>query len=163
MGADIHLYVERKLKNGEWAMVRDLNETINPESMRAHHESPQGPYGWWRLVDRNYALFAHLAGVRGVGPEAKGLPGDVSPYVEEQSDYWGGDGHSRSWSTTLEFMEAYVKAMEYYADQQTELDKYVQARINDGTEVALTLFMRDMCSLDLERGHEYRFVYWFDN
>ena len=28
MGADIHLYVEKRLSNGEWAMVRDLNEVI---------------------------------------------------------------------------------------------------------------------------------------
>ena len=163
MGADIHLYVERKLKNGEWAMVRDMNDTINVESMRPVRVDHPGPYGWWKLNDRNYALFANLARVRGEGPEAKGLPGDVSPYVEEESDYWDGDGHSHSWSTPLEFMEAYIKAMEYYADEQTELDKYAQIRMREGVGMAVTLFMRDMCSLDLERGHEYRFVYWFDN
>jgi len=166
MGADIHLYVEKRLKNKEWAMVRDLNHDINTESLRPWRQMEgQGANvgGWWRLADRNYTLFANLAGVRGMGPEAKGLPGDVSPYVQDDSDRWDGDGHSHSWSTPLEFMEAYVTAMQFYDEQGRELDKYVQARLTEGTEKAVSLFMRDLCSLDTERGEEYRFVYWFDN
>lgn len=163
MGCDIHLYVEKRLKNKDWAMVRDLNRDINAESLRPWHNEKVEVVGWWRLADRDYALFANLAGVRGAGPEAKGLPGDVSPYVEDESDTWDSDGHSHSWSTPLEFMEAYVKAMQAYDEQGRELDKYVQVRLKEGTEKAVRMFMRDMCSLDTEQGEEYRFVYWFDN
>lgn len=163
MGADIHLYVEKRLKNKEWAMVRDMNRDINVESLRPWRNEKAEVGGWWRLADRNYPLFANLAGVRGIGPDPKGLPGDASPYVEEECDLWSGDGHSHSWSTPLEFMEAYINAMQAFDGEGRELDKYVQARLKEGTEKAVHLFMRDMCSLDTEQGEEYRFVYWFDN
>jgi hypothetical protein len=162
MGCDIHLYVEKRLKSGDWAFVRDLNETINSDGLRPWAAQGKPVGGFWKLSGRNYNLFANLAGVRGDGPEAKGLPGDVSDYLQEEVDGYGSDGHSHSWSTPLEFMEAYISAMEIY-DEHSELDKYIQIRLKDGAEVALDAFMRDMCSLDMDQGDEYRFVYWFDN
>ena len=162
MGCDIHLYVEKRLRNGEWAFIRNLNETINSEGLRPWGGQGVVVGGFWKLSGRNYNLFALLAGVRGDGPEAKGLPGDVSDLLQEGSDSYGGDAHSHSWSTPLEFMEAYISAMEIY-DEHSELDKYIQIRLKDGAEVALDAFMRDMCSLDMDEGDEYRFVYWFDN
>lgn len=162
MGCDIHLYVEKRLKSGEWAFVRDLNETINSDGLRpwAMQGKPVG--GFWKLSGRNYNLFSLLAGVRGDGPEAKGLPGDVSDYLQEESDRYSSDGHSHSWSTPLEFMEAYIASQQEY-DEGSELDKYVQFRLKDGAEMAVHIFMRDMCSLDIDGPEEYRFVYWFDN
>jgi hypothetical protein len=163
MGADIHLYVERKLKNGDWAFVRDLNETINGEGLRPWGGGAQrAAGGFWTLSGRNYNLFSLLAGVRGDGPEAKGLPGDVSDYLEEEADVYGSDGHSHSWSTPLELMEAYIASQQAY-DEGAPLDKYIQMRVTEGAEMALEAFMRDMCSLDMDQGDEYRFVYWFDN
>lgn len=164
MGADIHLYVEKKLKNGEWAFVRDLNETINGEGLRPWGDD-EGKVigGFWKLSGRNYTLFAKLASVRGVGGKAKGLPHDVSDLIYEEHEAWGSDAHSASWSTPLEFMEAYIDATQWHSEtEHEELSKYVQMRIKEGTERSLEVFMRDMCSLDMDRG-EYRFVYWFDN
>lgn len=162
MGCDIHLYVERKLKNGDWAMVQNMDVPINDESLRpwGPNGEPQG--GCWRLSGRNYNLFANLAGVRGFGPDPKGLPGDLSPFVAEEYERWLGDAHSASWSTPLEFMEAYIDAIRTHTDHDA-LDKYVQTRIKEGVEMALQQFMFDMCSLDTDQGEEYRFVYWFDN
>lgn len=162
MGADIHLYVEKRLSNGEWAMVRNLNETIVLTGLSTAPGTDKPRSGYWKLGGRNYRLFARLAAVRGDGPEPKGLPKDVSGYVLEESYGFGSDGHSHSWSTPLEFMEAYIGAREPY-DAVDELDEYLQIRIAEGAASALAHFMADMCSLDMGPRDEYRFVYWFDN
>lgn len=46
---------------------------------------------------RNYERFAALAGVRGEGPSARGLPGDISESAQMFVDEWDGDGHNHSW------------------------------------------------------------------
>jgi len=162
MGADIHLYVERKLMNGEWAFVRNLNETINGDGIRPWGGAKDKVIGgFWKLSGRNYNLFALLAGVRGDGPEPKGLPSDVSDLIHEEHERYRSDAHSASWSKPLEFMEAYIASQQAYEEIEP-LDKYVQVRVTEGAEMALEVFMRDMCSLDTD-GHEYRFVFWFDN
>lgn len=163
MGADIHLYVEKRLSNGEWAMVRDLNETIVLSGLSTSPGTDKPRSGYWILGSRNYRLFARLAAVRGDGPEPKGLPKDVSGYVLEESYEFGSDGHSHSWSTPMEFMEAYIGARQEYAEDNAELNEYVQIRVAEGAASALTHFMADMCSLDMGQRDEYRFVYWFDN
>ena len=161
MGCDIHLYVEKRLKNGDWAFVRNLNEGINGEGLRPWGEQGKAVGGFWRLSGRNYNLFSRLAGVRGPGPAPKGLPNDVSEFLDEEHERYRSDAHSASWAPPLEFMEEYIASMQAY-DEGAPLDKYMQIRLAEGVERALEVFMRDMCSLDTD-GHEYRFVYWFDN
>ena len=46
---------------------------------------------------RNYERFAALAGVRGAGPPAHGLPKDISESAQMFVDEWNGDGHHYSW------------------------------------------------------------------
>jgi hypothetical protein len=161
MGCDIHLYVEKRLKNGDWAFVRNLNEGINGEGLRPWGGQGRSVGGHWGLSGRNYNLFSRLAGVRGPGPAPKGLPNNVSEFLYEEHMSYGGDAHSASWTLPLEFMEEYIASLQAY-DEGAPLDKYVQLRLAEGAERALEIFMRDMCSLDMD-GHEYRFVYWFDN
>lgn len=88
MGCDIHFYAERP--------VGDMWEEIPPPD--------QYPLGWY--VDRNYVLFALLAGVRNNDQEPisepRGLPKDVSPEVLAEAEHWGRDGHSHSWLTVDE-------------------------------------------------------------
>lgn len=77
MGCDIHVHVEIKI-GGKW-----------------HHYSQPD-------VDRNYTLFARMAGVRNgnmVDPiaEPRGLPEDVSYTTRFVREYDGVDGHSDSW------------------------------------------------------------------
>ena len=86
MGCDIHVFLERKNKDGKYELVKELDGTASV---------------------RNYRLFAALAGVRGEGPEPKGLPADVSEAVREIRHDWGGDGHSDSW-------EPFEKAVELW-------------------------------------------------
>jgi hypothetical protein len=162
MGCDIHLYVEKRLKNGDWAFVRNLNEGINSEGLRPWGGQGKACGGHWNLSGRNYNLFSRLAGVRGPGPAPKGLPNNVSEFLDEEHMSYGGDAHSASWSTPLEFMEAYIASHQEYEEGEP-LDKYIQIRLKDGVEMAVYKFMRDMCSLNTDEAEEYRFVYWFDN
>jgi hypothetical protein len=119
MGADIHMYAEKynKEKN-QWVKIGDVfnNKYYWPEQEIDKYNQPMTdqPY-----QGRNYDLFAILADVRnGYGfagcdtgdgfipiSEPKGLPEDVSPEIQEESDSWDGDGHSHSYLTVKEVME----------------------------------------------------------
>lgn len=91
MGCDIHAVVEVK---------------INPHNME----------GWWINageihINRDYRLFAKLAGVRNEHPwlqepiaEPRGIPTDASGGVDALVEAWGHDGHSHSWVTVGELV-----------------------------------------------------------
>ncbi len=77
MGCDIHFLVERRVKReplpDQWVAVRIM--------LHGFATSPRGDkqnYAWPAGVERNYDRFAALAGVRGNGPAARGLPTDAS-------------------------------------------------------------------------------------
>lgn len=74
MGCDIHGWVEERVGD-KWVAVCELTDEGKA---------------------RNYRRFAALAGVRGDGPAATGVPEDVSDTVRYWIDYWGNDGHSHS-------------------------------------------------------------------
>lgn len=82
MGCDIHLYLEKKVDNKEWAYIEEGD------------------------VGRDYDLFGFLAGVRGYKEEQhferKGLPDDMSAEVQKECNDYGSDGHSHSWLTLKE-------------------------------------------------------------
>ncbi len=77
MGCDIHLHTEVKFR-GKWE----------------HMGAPN--------IDRDYELFAKMAGVRG-DVEAialpRGVPNDISLLTKIDLERWEGDGHSHSWLT----------------------------------------------------------------
>jgi|APSaa5957512535_1039671.scaffolds.fasta_scaffold286274_2 hypothetical protein len=84
MGCDIHLHTEAKI-NGKW-------EHFNAANM-----------------DRNYALFDYMAGVRPDGKTTaisspRGLPSDPSLVTALDAKTWGGDGHSHSWLGAAEIV-----------------------------------------------------------
>lgn len=86
MGCDIHMYVERRGPEG-W-------EHVSPEQ-------------WGGFHDRNYELFAWLAGVRnyhGQTPldDPRGVPQDASVHVKQEEERWGSDGHSHTWLVVSE-------------------------------------------------------------
>ena len=77
MGCDIHLFLEQKAPGEmKWRYVKVFDNC--------------------EVDSRNYPRFALLAGVRGAGPAAIGLPVDMSPEVAEHAAGWGADGHSHS-------------------------------------------------------------------
>lgn len=70
-------------------------------------------------ADRNYALFAAMAGVRQRDPkiepvsEPKGLPEPMSWNAKDffgEEKGLGSDGHSHTWLTPTEYREAYTRA-----------------------------------------------------
>lgn len=88
MGCDIHTIVEIKKEN-TWIGVE---------------ECPS------EFCERNYSLFAFLAGVRNSfntkGFEAKGFPEDMSEKARALEQEWGSDLHSKSFLNLKELEEA---------------------------------------------------------
>lgn len=166
MGADIHIYAERRLKDGSWSFYRDyasqdrrMYENVpNPEAVTAL---------WPKVADRDYGFFADLAGVRGPGPEPKGLPEDVSPLVAELSRAWGSDGHSHSWMLAGEFASIFLRHHVPH-EEQAEL---VAERMESKSDTPMRdRVLRRYLGLDLlwweepsDGSDTYRFVFWFDN
>jgi len=128
MGCDIHAAVEKKVGD-HWVMIDRL-------------EYPQ------KAVERNYKRFSALAGVRGTGPDPKGLPEDISESAKLFVEEWEGDGHSHS------FLELTEAAKIFLA---TDFDR-------DGdfkNKYPLSYFF-DIDDEKVQVGH-YRLVFWFDN
>lgn len=92
MGCDIHLHVEVKVK-GKWE----------------HYSTPH--------INRYYALFEKMAGVRGSLANAiaapRGFPDDASEITKLDKDYWDDDGHTYSWLSADE-----VNTIEKWYDEE---------------------------------------------
>ncbi len=103
MGCDIHVVIEKKFGD-KWIGLEELRPRpyYRFDLELQKHIGPE--FSICRGRERNYDLFAALAGVRGDGPEPKGLPDDAS---ELSSAVLGGDGdcHSHSWCTLDEYVE----------------------------------------------------------
>jgi hypothetical protein len=145
MGTDIHLFVERRV-NGEWLSVDKWTEEDGY------------PYVAWNdgfYKGCNYDLFAILADVRnGYGfagcdtgdcfnpiDAPRGLPDDVSPKVEANSDHWGIDGHSHSWFTLKELLN-------FDWNQSTKHRGYIPAKLEQGS-----FYKEDYAAWSKHRGH----------
>lgn len=165
MGADIHIYAERKLKDGTWSLFK----TLGFENKTAFRDD--GQFGdhkgatWlsYRARGRHYGFFAALAGVRGDGPEPRGLPEDVSPYVKEEAERWDGDAHSHSWYSAEEFVPIF---MEHHMSPE-EIAKITATKLEnkypmDITQHICEIFVGVECA-DADDVSRTRFVFWFDN
>ena len=155
MGADIHIYAEKKLKNGDWATF----STFPSISLRAYGvpvEDGEADTAWPAVTNRNYGFFAALAGVRGHGPEPRGLPDDVSPLVSEEYEGWGQDAHSASWASAEELLHIYL---EHKFPEEA-------VRLVGGHTTKERLIYRhfgmEVWGSD-DTMDRYRFVFWFDN
>lgn len=126
MGCDIHMYVEHKNSDGTWEPVKGPNPWIrfyenciqnaysdeHKESCQKSLEKErQEPYRFneWIYDGRNYCLFAILANVRNsfnISPivAPRGVPSDVSAYVQQEVDNWGWGIHSHSYLTLDEIV-----------------------------------------------------------
>lgn len=141
MGCDIHLHTEVKI-NGEW-----------------HHYSAPS-------VDRQYMLFAKMAGVRNsydIEPLAlpRGIPDNATFITKFDSDRWGGDGHSHSYLTAPEIHELVlwlknqVKYFMLHPCWEGDTFGYVFGNhFSDFTKYPVD---------NPEGLEDIRFVFWFDN
>lgn len=163
MGCDIHFVVEcRERDNPEarWIGVysTDFTPNLQPE-MEAYGKVKEGETFYEHdrrpiFDDRNYQFFANLAGVRGDGPDAKGVPEDVSALGREALDRWSGDAHSASYDTLNDFALAYLSSREdLQVLQSTEMLEKGRSRVMD----------RLIGSYHDTERYDYRVVYWFDN
>jgi hypothetical protein len=115
MGCDIHVYVERKM-NGVWEAVPDEYGPIHPYYSETNQNDTFNVNCW--TVARNYSLFGILAGVRSnIEPisSPKGIPEDVSSFVEKEYSNWrlrGDSAHTPSFFTLQELLN--VKDESYY-------------------------------------------------
>jgi hypothetical protein len=112
MGADIHLVLEEfDTERKRWVGKHDFSylQTCAPSALSIYgrRDSPEerrmlSPLAQWRARTRNYRRFAKLAGVRGDGPNPKGLPADASDLtllvLSESND----DLHSHTWYSLRE-------------------------------------------------------------
>lgn len=111
MGCDIHVYKEKRI-DGQWVST-DKWENDGKED---YWFTENAVYS-----DRNYDLFALLAGVRGDFPVswvAKGEPEDASPEVARVIKNWDSDGHNHSHLTLKELKEKAVTMMLYNQHQE---------------------------------------------
>lgn len=161
MGADIHMFVEKKLDDNVWATV----QTFNPIGRKAVGLESNNPYDWmfFEVSGRNYQLFASLAAVRGDGPEPRGIPDDASPLYLQHVRAWTSDAHSHSWCSAATFIERYLDT----CDEQSDIVKhYAKWVLDRGHNAAVLTFLDTYCAIsvhDEESADDYRFVFFFDN
>jgi len=165
MGADIHLYIERKMPSGDWAYMNNLSCVVYSKALWGGRDMPQFGHAFYVVNSRNYEFFARLASVRGDGREARGLPDDVSEMVEMYANAWEGDGHSHSWLSASDFAD------DYYGIQVLKEDEpmleYHQNTLSVDKNYAVLQFLQEMCGVsgigEQTQANEFRFVFWFDN
>lgn len=152
MGADIHMVLE-VLHEGEWVGLHAFPYA----RVTAHRDAAAvWEYLSWLPRSRNYDLFAALAGVRGPGPEPRGMPEDASPLARMESDHWGGDGHSHSWMLMSEALPIFQRFQFNSAAARLGGMSLEELRTID-----LEYF--GMSDDEEEALDTYRLVFWFDN
>ena len=108
MGCDIHLFVEKRTEAGYVGVPAPGNWNNDRLEFSAEPSRFKGGDWFW---DRNYALFAWLAGVRNSEnntplSDPRGLPLDAAPETRASSDEYGIDGHSHTFFTLSELAAA---------------------------------------------------------
>jgi hypothetical protein len=185
MGCDIHFVVEKKyddrwigvfsssatprfMSEGEWNL-RAINKMSVTESKKDADESTpvmlKSPFYFYRhpvFDGRNYEFFASLAGVRGEGPEPKGVPDDVSELAQIEINGWDSDGHSHSYDTLRDFVRKWLLSMTPDEDDDEANPQWIQTITSmlNGTEAELISAIAHYYD---DEQHEFRVVYWFDN
>lgn len=154
MGADIHLFTEKKVNN---IWVNADNWTANPYYNKDNNEFDHNSFYSWRY----YSLFNVLAGVRGDGKhmieEPRGLPEDIhylthNEYLKRKDLF-----HSASWFTIQEL----IKYSKKYKDERSVI---LSPIINPILELIKKQHIIQYDKLiPPELLEQYRIVFWFDN
>lgn len=136
MGCDIHIVLERE-DGGKWIGVHNF----------PWYHAIGNSYQFPLCTNRNYSLFAALAGVRGVGPAPKGIPSDASELVRMLEKDWESYGHS--W-TYLNMREAANLFMEH-------------ARFDELSEHHRKYPISYFFGIEEREVSHHRLVFFFDN
>lgn len=141
MGCNIHFHAEVKVE-GKW-----------------EH------YAHWS-VNRNYGLFAKMAGVRNYNEtepiaQPRGLPEDMSVVTRLDAEHWKADGHSHSFLNAAEIAELEPWAEEncIAGDQRWRFHYEYWGYLFGNSWAGWTKYP------DERPGgvEDVRFVFWFDN
>ncbi len=161
MGADIHYMIERQRLDqddnpiGVWDCVAEKYSTPKlPTSVGVPEKHPSLPL----FGKRNYDFFAALAGVRGDGPEPRGVPDDVSSLSKYIIDGYAGDGHSHSWMSLKDFTLTWLRV-----NRPEEYAKLIAARLEDSSSHEARKIMSYYSGIDHYELDDYRVVFFFDN
>lgn len=151
MGCDIHLVLEKR--HGEkWVGIDTFNGHHRPKWALKDGET----YDYSSPVtrSRNYVRFAALAGVRGAGPEAKGVPHDASDLTKLTVEDWGSDGHSHSWLPLKEAAHIFLQTG-FRPDEE----------VDDFTKEYPESYFFNVDASEGSRNNidDFRVVFWFDN
>jgi hypothetical protein len=169
MGCDIHGYVERRHKEGDWKRWILSGEVEG---------------------NRNYVFFGLLNGVREDLRmfEDRGFPKDASDALDSIKDRWDGDGHSHSWISKHEVERALASESKlsitrfwptenlarlrngdweamYPCCGGTTMEGWEQATLSVPFEAvgARSEFQWVLDYMNRFSEYETRFVFWFDN
>jgi hypothetical protein len=143
MGCDIHMVLEERDDEFGWVGINAFHG----------HRDRKGSSSWPGATDRHYKRFAALAGVRGEGPEPKGIPDDASPLTRLEIKGWGGDGHSHSWLPISE-------AAKIFSTRFYETEMPLDPKSYEADYPAEFWFGASTDTASLEN---YRLIFWFDN
>lgn len=166
MGCDIHMCVEYRPNSEEKWRSGDY----------FHSNDPTKPLTGRRRVDlyndRDYELFAVLAGVRGYREEGciddpRGLPDDVTDYVRESYEYWGNDAHSASFFTLQELIDFDTEHQPADFIGCYILDPLIRRlkQRADELNVVYDFEWKDVHNREhlRKKANNIRIVFWFDN
>ena len=168
MGCDIHLVLEKYDDNlCEWVGLHDYNLPPS-EALMSRVDPNIIDNTYFKVSNRDYTFFAHLAGVRAVVPKGsvitypspKGLPPDASSLALHKHSLWEHDVHSASWMSLKEFTFIYAREV------KENLDELVAERISSGDMPLTWAMYREVSGEYLSDGDDvdkYRIVFWFDN
>jgi hypothetical protein len=135
MGCDIHMVLERKMSEYHWLGVRTFDGFHTGDNLE--WESPPATY-------RNYLRFAALAGVRGDGPEARGMPPDASELSRYLFQIEG--DHTPSWLPLREAAAIFLITG--------------RGPVSDWIRESPACFYFGVSDDDID---QFRLVFWFDS
>lgn len=166
MGCDIHFVIERKY-GSRWVGVYSSSVTprmaTRAEALpdHAHIVNSMAYLRGPALLERDYGFFSRLAGVRGEEgeerPEPKGVPEDASELVHEEIAGYGGDGHSHTYCSLLDFVREKLLANDPPAGA-----KVVGFEVSGDME-HLVHALEPFLSTYTDELDLLRVVMWFDN
>lgn len=150
MGADIHFVIESlDEEQNLWVGIYATETLI--ERIQFLTKTPLRT-----LSERDYSFFANLAGVRGAGPKANGLPNDASQLTLTERGYWDTDGHSEGHCSLYDFIGAKLK-------NEDRVPKAVAWRLANKDPVLMFLGVPPEDAYELARVKMLRVCFWFDN
>jgi len=112
MGCDIHAIVEQRADDGRWVTVNTLSHFV-----ARRRKDGERDWAFPAALKRNYGRFAVLAGVRGDGPDPRGVPADVSETGRFRIDAFSNDGYSHSWLTIAEAAKVFAETECWLGDE----------------------------------------------